>query len=271
LWLQRNQPYETPNDLYLGMAPSYPEAAPVAVNEFRSRALESVFPGYFRQVGSSLRYNVNEIEAAKKYFNEHRVFLGAQAGEDTFKTWAPRARYIHLAAHGFANTTHPSYSHLALVPGVSSEDGLVFTDEIYNMSLQADLVVLSACGTGDGKYQRGSGVQSLARAFRAAGSREVLMSLWPIEDLTTYELITDFFRVLPKSNTATALQRSIRDHLATVKQEALTHPYYWAGFSVQGTDPLPGSGTSWRREVVWALSGVLLLLLGWYGRRRVSK
>lgn len=268
LWLQRRLPWVQENDLYLGIAPSYSGTATPAGSGFRSQAMESIFPGYFRQAGGELRYNTEEIAAVQDQFVKKEVLLGPAAEEAAFKIWAPRARYIHLAAHGFANTTHPSYSHLALVPGEAAEDGLVFTDEIYNTPLRADLVVLSACGTGDGGYRRGSGVQSLARAFRAAGSREVLMSLWPIEDRTTFQVITEFFRVLPEHSSATALQQAIQYHLATAKSEAFTHPYYWAGFSLQGPGPIAGSDPPAWIRYGWLMGGGMVVLLGWYSFHR---
>ncbi len=249
---------------YVGMAPTYPERPDYRFADFRGEAMAAALPGVLRQRGGTLRFNREEVRAVSAHYRGAKVFYGEEATERNLKHWAPGARYLHLAAHGFADPEQPSYTHLALTPGgAGEEDNLLYTDEIYNLPLTAELVVLSACDSGAGRFRNGSGVQSLARAFRAAGSREVMMSRWPVEDRTTYRLVTNFFSCLPEERRpATALRRATLTHLTTEKQEILTHPYYWAGFSLLGPGgdrPTLPVSARWSWIILLPLVGCFLL------------
>jgi CHAT domain-containing protein len=101
------------------------------------------------------------------------------------------------------------------------------------MSLNADLVVLSACETGKGKMVRGEGVLGLPRAFLYAGARNVVLSLWSVSDEGTASLMKVFYRELVQG------RRSPGEALARAKEEMIGterwhHPFYWAGFVLVG-------------------------------------
>ncbi len=72
-------------------------------------------------------------------------------------------------------------------------DGLLHTYELYNMKLNADLVVLSACNTGYGALMKGEGLLSLGHSFAYAGCPNILMSKWPAADQPTNELMQYFY------------------------------------------------------------------------------
>ena len=151
-----------------------------------------------------------------------------------------RYRILHFATHGLLDPQYPELSGLVLSlvdEQGNPQDGFLRAYEIYQLHLDADLVVLSACRTGLGREVRGEGLVGLPQAFLYAGASGVLVSLWPINDRSTAELMTRFYSAL------------LRDHMSPPAalreaQEALrrssewSSPYHWAGFVFTG-DWLP--------------------------------
>jgi CHAT domain-containing protein len=145
-------------------------------------------------------------------------------------------RIIHFATHGLINSRHPELSGLVLSlvdEQGRSQDGFLQSHDIYNMMLRADLVVLSACRTALGKEIRGEGLVGLTRAFMYAGAPRIVASLWRVPDTATAELMTRFYRGLLSDNLtpAAALRRA---QLELAKHPRYRHPYYWAGFVLEG-------------------------------------
>ena len=116
--------------------------------------------------------------------------------------------------------------------GNKNNDGFLRTDEVFNMNLNAHLVMLSACETGLGKEKRGEGVIGLTRAFMYAGSPTVGVSLWSVADKSTAELMTDFYRRLLAPAAPTAAMREAQ--LAMIAGKKYSAPFYWAPFVLVG-------------------------------------
>lgn len=182
----------------------------------------------------SLPGTKEEITRISKVFNGN-IFLEAEASESTFKDIAHDYRLIHLATHGIVDDIEPLSSRL-LFSDIDDtlEDGALYAYELYNMKLNADLAVLSACNTGYGKMQEGEGVMSIARAFHYSGVPGVIMSLWSVNDKATTEIMVSFYDNLNKGfSKSKALQMAKLSYLE--KSDNITaQPYYWAGFSVYG-------------------------------------
>ncbi len=145
-------------------------------------------------------------------------------------------RFIHFATHGIVNQDVSSLSSLvlSLVDRTGArQDGFVMVPDIYDMTLNADVVVLSGCQTALGKQVRGEGPIGLARAFMYAGVPRVVASLWQVDDLATAELMKRFYRgmLVDELTPAAALHAAQRD-LATGRRWA--SPYFWAPFVLQG-------------------------------------
>jgi CHAT domain-containing protein len=105
--------------------------------------------------------------------------------------------------------------------------------EIFNLKLNADLVVLSACETGLGKETRGEGLVGLTQAFFYAGTSSLVVSLWKVQDRSTGDLMVRFYRNLnnPSLNKSQALRQA---QLEMIRKGDFSHPYYWAGFVLMG-------------------------------------
>lgn len=185
---------------------------------------------------------------------EADVFLGEQATEENVKLGdrSSQYRFVHFAVHGLLNENKPQYSGLVLSlpngenakPGnldpknnshgrSDREDGLLQVYEIFNLKLNADLVVLSGCETGLGKETKGEGLVGLTQAFFYAGTPSLAVSLWKVQDRSTAELMVSFYRHLrnPSLTKSQALQRA---QLEMIKSRDFAHPYYWAGFVLVG-------------------------------------
>lgn len=140
-------------------------------------------------------------------------------------------RYVHYATHGHADADKPQFCGL-LFPD-DEGDVLLHTFEIFNLELDADLVVASACVTGLGKQVRGEGMMGLMRAFFYAGAPSVCVSLWSVADESTADLMQKFYRRLISGEVdkAEALRQA---KLEMIQEERWTHPYHWAPFVLVG-------------------------------------
>ncbi|OUC16561.1 MAG: hypothetical protein B0A82_00975 [Alkalinema sp. CACIAM 70d] len=159
------------------------------------------------------------------------VLTQARALKSTILSQMPQAPLIHFATHGLLDDLRRSGipGALALAPSAGN-DGFLSSDEIAQLRLQADLVVLSACDTGQGTIS-GDGVIGLSRAFMIAGARRVVVSLWQVPDDSTAELMQQFYAERQKAPDAQALRSAM---LETMK--SYPEPLNWAPFLMMGHD-----------------------------------
>jgi CHAT domain-containing protein len=145
-------------------------------------------------------------------------------------------RILHFATHGLLNSERPELSGLvfSLVDQEGKpQDGFLRLHEIYNLQLNADLIVLSACETGLGKEIKGEGLIGLTRGFMYSGAPRVVASLWNVDDLATSELMKLFYqRMLKDGMPAGAALRAAQLEMSGQKRWA--SPYFWAGFVLHG-------------------------------------
>jgi CHAT domain-containing protein/tetratricopeptide (TPR) repeat protein len=145
-------------------------------------------------------------------------------------------RILHFATHGLLNSERPELSGLVLSlidREGKPQDGFLRLHEIYNLQLNADLIVLSACETGLGKEIKGEGLIGLTRGFMYSGAPRVVASLWNVDDLATAELMRLFYqRMLKDGLPAGAALRAAQLDLSGQKRWA--SPYFWAGFVLHG-------------------------------------
>lgn len=175
-----------------------------------------------------LNYAGEEAIAIAKEFSQAKVFLRKDATETNFKKTANKFNYIHVATHGIFKSDSPLNSGLFFSRDAEN-DGLLSVNELYSISLNADLVTLSACETALGKINAGDDVVGLQRGFLYAGANSIVASLWKVDDMATSQLMAWFYSNLKKTNKRDALREA---QLATKKQ--YEHPYYWAAFQLTG-------------------------------------
>ncbi|HEX8654766.1 MAG TPA: CHAT domain-containing protein [Allosphingosinicella sp.] len=161
-------------------------------------------------------------------------------------------RIVHFATHGLLRAPReecPARPALLTSFGGPDSDGLLTFSEIFDLRIDADLVILSACDTAGGASlaaTREAGITSggdfaldgLVRAFVGAGGRSVVASHWPVPDDfdATKRLISGLFTASPGMPTATALRRAQR---TLMDDPETSHPYYWSGFAIVGDGARP--------------------------------
>ncbi len=187
---------------------------------------------------SPMPENLPELPAAEteaiaiaQLFNTTAI-TGAAATRAKVYPKLERATHIHLATHGLLEYGQieaidtPGAIALAPSPG---DNGLLTANDVFNLSLNAELVVLSACDTGRGTLT-GDGVLGLSRSWLAAGTPSLVVSLWAVDDKSTAELMTNFYRALQTNpDRAVALRSAM---LTTLKQ--YPSPRDWAAFTLMG-------------------------------------
>jgi len=168
-----------------------------------------------------------------------KVLVGREADEKSFKALAPDYATIHLATHGVLDNRDPLYSHLLLTKteGDVENDGSLEAREIMNMHLNADLAVLSACETGNGRISPGEGVIGMSWAFFVAGTRSMVVSHWRVNSASTSQLMKNFYEALAKRRDRGNKSEALREaSIRLLKDPRYRHPFYWAGFVLLGTN-----------------------------------
>jgi CHAT domain-containing protein len=145
-------------------------------------------------------------------------------------------RYVHFATHGLIDARYPGLSALALSQfdeQGTPRNGFLRLHDIYNLRLDADVAVLSACETALGRDIRGEGLVGLTQGFMYAGARSVVASLWQAPDRAAAELMTRFYRHLLQGGLPPAAAlRSAQSELAAERR--YSDPYFWSGFVLIG-------------------------------------
>jgi CHAT domain-containing protein len=164
------------------------------------------------------------------------VWLDLNASEENIEAREiNKYRVIHIATHGLLDADRPQFTGVVLsLIGNKSADGFLRTDEVFNLRLGAPLVMLSACETGLGKEKRGEGVMGLTRAFMYAGAPTVGVSLWSVADKSTAELMTEFYKRLLASDSASPSASLRAAQLAMIDGKKYSAPFYWAPFVLVG-------------------------------------
>jgi CHAT domain-containing protein/Tfp pilus assembly protein PilF len=212
-----------------------PAAATLVYRDDPRRTTRSVLA--LAPANTRLMYARQESQDISNFFpQQHKVLVGSQASESSFKRLAGQYDVIHLATHGYFNKLNPLLSGIMLEPD-AQEDGRMEVHEILGLKLNANLVTLSACDTalGSGYFAEvpaGDDFIGLTRAFLFAGTPSVLASLWEVNDRSAVTLMHSFYDHLRQSDKATSLagaQRKMRRSSGTYK-----HPYYWSSFVLVG-------------------------------------
>ncbi|MGB3464318.1 MAG: CHAT domain-containing tetratricopeptide repeat protein [Cyclobacteriaceae bacterium] len=239
------------NSDYVSFAPSYQNSNPSDTRDSDPENLRSSL--------SELVWSEEEVRSIDKRIAGQN-FIGKNATEKAFKQVAEKANILHLAMHAFVDNKFPMRSKLFFYQDENSiEDGNLHIFELYNLKLNADLAVLSACETGYGKLDKGEGIRSLARGFAYAGVPSIVMSHWKVDDQATNKIMTGFYKFLADGERkSAALRKAKLAYIEETNPEKL-HPFFWGAFVVVGNDsPIVSDDHS---LIIIILSAMLVMLL----------
>jgi len=229
------------------------QVAGLSRSDLKTVARGSNYLTYFTQLPETR----TEVQSIARLFpkNKVKLLLGKTASESAIK----RAKlnpyqFVHLATHGILEGEVPGVAEPALVfSAEKGQDGFLTASEASELSLKAELTVLSACKTGTGEFVTGEGVMGMSRAFLLAGSQNVLVSLWSVDSKMTELLMVKFYQHLRAGKNPAGALREAKLELLTDYQQGgnLTrgvvriipeepadrtrlHPFYWAAFILMG-------------------------------------
>lgn len=165
-----------------------------------------------------------ELASIGRLFGDRVLLEGPEATKAAFLENAPGSRYLHIATHGQLRQDNPMFSSVRL------DDGPLNFYDVFDLSLDADLVTLSACNTGVNRLAPGDELSGLMRGFLYAGAPSLVVSLWAVNDRSTCELMQTFYgRLKDGESKRSALRLAQLESL-----ESYGHPYYWAPFILLG-------------------------------------
>ena len=244
----RNRQHSAKRETFLAFAPTFGTEAASAVRGKRFAL-------------APLNFNTSEVENVSKMLGTGTVLLGADATEENFKKMGSNYQIVHFATHGMANDRDPDFSLLAFTEIVDDiENEFVYVSDLYNMKLNADLVVLSACETGLGEMRKGEGVISLARGFSYAGAKSIFTTLWSVNDQATSNIVEGFYKYLKQGKDKDEALHLAKMDFINEGNNMTSHPFLWSPYIFIGdASPLDlGSNIPWMYIAIGA--GALGLL-----------
>lgn len=176
-----------------------------------------------------------ELESISFFFKP-KIFKGEKATIAKFKSNAPKASVLHLAMHTVLNDDNPLQSQLVFAADDESSSGAFTVGELFGMDLSADLAVLSACNSGNGKLNKGEGIMSLSTGFQYAGVPSVIMTHWDVNDKYSADLMAGLYTYLAKGLEKNVALHNTKLDMINNGSTIYSHPYYWAGFTLIGNE-----------------------------------
>lgn len=155
-----------------------------------------------------------------------RSLFGKKATVKNFKKYLNQYKVLHFATHAFATSDGEK------PPFIAFADTLLYLPEIYGLKTDAQLVVLSACQTLEGKDYRGEGIMSLTRAFRFIGVPGIVASLWQADENSTSQLMVDFYKRMEDGLEKDEALRQAK--LTYIESGENAFPFFWANMVQRG-------------------------------------
>lgn len=166
----------------------------------------------------------DEINSLSSIFPGAVTLSGKNATHKNLLRFAPQAKFLHLASHGYFRRDNPMFSFLKLA------DSHLNFYSLLDLKLQAEMVTLSACHTGVNLVFPGDELHGLMRGFLYAGAPSLVVSLWAVSDSSTAKLMREMYSGIKAGKSKRA---ALREAQIRVKDE-YGHPYYWAPFVMMG-------------------------------------
>jgi CHAT domain-containing protein len=196
----------------------------------------------------ALPFSLNTVSDLRKQVGSWSVHksLGQEATVEDFLSSASKVNLLHIGTHAAINNEYPEESTLLFASDQPTSWDHLPAVEITKLRLTADLVVISACRSADGRLYQGQGVTNFARSFALAGASNLMVNLWEIRDETSHYLLKKVYAELyqKKAPKHEALRQAQLNYLR--EHEPTAHPAYWATMVYIGNGkPLDiSSGTS---------------------------
>lgn len=171
----------------------------------------------------------------QKQASNNQLALRTEATEPSLKSNLEKPyRFIHIAGHSYANLKYPKFSGIACyeISNKAQNDGTLYTGEIYNLDVKADLVTLSSCESGIGKLMSSDGLLGINRAFIHAGASNVIFSLWKVYDKVSSKFMIDFYQNILDGHDYSQSLRLAK--LKLLNEEPTATPHFWSPFLLIG-------------------------------------
>jgi CHAT domain-containing protein len=233
--------YGNPNDPVLSQLPATEEELHAIITLFKNQKKRAA--GYFHKKATETAFKTAGIASYNLiHIATHSLDYknAPQLAGLVFSPPSPRFTSA-IENEDPKQVSNPNQTHLTALPSNPTmenaiddpgDDGILYSGEIYNLKLDAELIVLSSCESGVGKLVEGEGMMALNRGFFYSGTRNIIFSLWKVEDRSTSRLMIAFYKnVLAGKPFYRALQKA--------KLELIANPYtafpkYWSGFVLVG-------------------------------------
>lgn len=216
------------NDFKIGYNTSasfYLNSKPISNSE---KTVLGIFP-IFEKTAYELSYSKKELESIQSNF-KGKYLENSTANFSNFKKNANQYSILHLS-------THASSGDIETPASIKFYDQEILYSELYNLNINPDLVVLSACETGIGKLYKAEGAMSVARGFQFAGAQNLLFSLWKVNDYTTSVFMADFYKNI--KNDVPYFEANVNAKLDFLNDKSIPNakksPYYWSSFVYYGS------------------------------------
>ncbi|WP_304197821.1 CHAT domain-containing tetratricopeptide repeat protein [Flavobacterium alvei] len=191
------------------------------------KSVLGIFP-VFEKTNYELTFSKTEMQSIKSNF-DGEFFENSNATFDNFRKNATNYSILHLSTHATSGDTETPAN-------IKFYDREILYSELYNLNINPDLVVLSACETGIGKLYKSEGAMSVARGFQFAGAQNLLFSLWKVNDYTTSVFMADFYKNI--KNGSSYLDANHQAKLDFLNDKSISNakksPYYWSAFVYYG-------------------------------------
>lgn len=236
---------------YNNSANNYLNSKPVSKSK---KTVLGIFP-IFEKTAFELSYSKKELESIKSNF-KGKYLENSEASFSNFKNNANLYSILHLS-------THASSGDIETPASIKFYDQEILYSELYNLNINPDLVVLSACETGIGKLYKAEGAMSVARGFQFAGAQNLLFSLWKVNDYTTSVFMTDFYKNI--KNDVPYFEANTNAKLDFLQDKSIPNakksPYYWSSFVYYGSVSAEEKSTNYIYYIISLLIVIGLFLV----------
>jgi CHAT domain-containing protein len=236
---------------YNNSASNYLNSKPVSKSE---KTVLGIFP-VFEKTAFELSYSKKELQSIRSNF-KGKYLENAAASFSNFKNNANQYSILHLS-------THASSGDIETPASIKFYDQEILYSELYNLNINPDLVVLSACETGIGKLYKAEGAMSVARGFQFAGAQNLLFSLWKVNDYTTSVFMADFYKNI--KNDVPYFEANTNAKLAFLQDKSISNakksPYYWSSFVYYGSISGEEKSTNYIFYIISLLTVIGLFLV----------